>query len=934
MKKLRTEEEWNNLSMTDRAKYIKTGVESGLTDLESIKKAYNIYAEGGPMEESQQQDSSPEENTAEESTLPIKRSPILPTKRSPVLSKGKYDSYVPIKVEEDPSAYKERDRMISYYSRNIPYNEVNKAVEALQKEGATKAQIAGMLGNANAETHNLQGGKQTNGKAVGYYQLEGDHRAKYERFLRENNLPDNLASESIYAYRYMKEDTSKRTPYETQDSRYWRDKWSKQGVYQGITTKDALRKWNQNNPDSTSDAFLNLFEKAGFPRDQIRRDYSSQFYFDPNIKWEDYFPNIKAFGGGINKFAIGGPQKTELYAPPTYKAISPDEFLANIINPDFQHQSDRLNPVSIKTEEDIKQEVPEQPILRAQDKSEEALAAFHDKNPLAETAFGRWYNDVAAPVLYWTPGAGTGMMLADIKRDTENQDYLQAGLGLGLLGIPYGGNVGKAIKNTGKLIKKYTQPRLVPFAFEDSYKSKVLPNIKPSTRGGIKVVRERMESHNNRIKDYYRKLYREDFDSVVRDLENRYGNVDAYKNISPEYLYFSHINKLDPHSKETFNKFIERQSHFYRGVFDVPEKSVEEALTYALNNKSKGIDLTKGVKRGGDRWNTQGGLYSTESREVAERFAKDFKKEGQNGYVGLIRHNFDIDPNLSVEEGLRQYKRNFFYGDIIDGYNQSLGNYRGIISQYMDNAHELVWLTNQPKEKVGEIVNLTRYENQPLRTDRWTSPELKNNPETFMAFTAPFNFETLLNFSRMIGPRKDGEVVMKRIKKHNELLQKHNKRATGFGVDSDTLRDILNIKDFTKELNKKSVLTRWDKQGVAKIIKERLRINMNHLKDKKKIQRVLAELDKAELNAGIPDGFDGVTSYSKQYLKRLEKEVLHYYKVLNNLPVEFWKREYQLPESFIRKIKSKVKNYEELNNKYLEYLDECAELPYDEALQY
>lgn len=329
--------EWNNLSMTDRAKYIKTGVESGLFNMKDIKKAYKIYAEGGPMEDYASEDTQTEEDNYNEEAKPVeaKRSTILPIKRSPILSKNKYDSYVPAKVEEDPNTYEERDRFINYYGKDIPYNEVNKAVEALQKEGATKAQIAGMLGNAYAETR-LQGGRQYNGPAVGYYQLEGEHRANYERFLRQHNLPDNLANESVYAYRYMEDGPNKKTPYESQDSKYWKNKWSKAPVYQGITTKDALRKWSQNNPDSTSDAFLNLFEKAGFPRDQIRRDHSSQFYFDPNINWEEYFPNIKA---------MGGPLDSEVYIDHSYvpyKPMNPEDYAKIIMNPVFQHQSDRL----------------------------------------------------------------------------------------------------------------------------------------------------------------------------------------------------------------------------------------------------------------------------------------------------------------------------------------------------------------------------------------------------------------------------------------------------------------------------------------------------------------------------------------------------------------------------------------------------------------
>lgn len=40
---------WNNLSLQDRADYIKLGVQSGLRDIDSVKSLYNQYAKGGPV---------------------------------------------------------------------------------------------------------------------------------------------------------------------------------------------------------------------------------------------------------------------------------------------------------------------------------------------------------------------------------------------------------------------------------------------------------------------------------------------------------------------------------------------------------------------------------------------------------------------------------------------------------------------------------------------------------------------------------------------------------------------------------------------------------------------------------------------------------------------------------------------------------------------
>lgn len=40
---------WNDLSMKDKASYIRMGVENGITDLDTIREVYNKFAEGGDL---------------------------------------------------------------------------------------------------------------------------------------------------------------------------------------------------------------------------------------------------------------------------------------------------------------------------------------------------------------------------------------------------------------------------------------------------------------------------------------------------------------------------------------------------------------------------------------------------------------------------------------------------------------------------------------------------------------------------------------------------------------------------------------------------------------------------------------------------------------------------------------------------------------------
>ena len=42
---------WNDLSMRERAAYIKAGVNNGIYDLNIIRNYYNSFANGGPLDD-------------------------------------------------------------------------------------------------------------------------------------------------------------------------------------------------------------------------------------------------------------------------------------------------------------------------------------------------------------------------------------------------------------------------------------------------------------------------------------------------------------------------------------------------------------------------------------------------------------------------------------------------------------------------------------------------------------------------------------------------------------------------------------------------------------------------------------------------------------------------------------------------------------------
>lgn len=58
--------EWNKLSMADRAAYIKLSIDNGITDLATIRDTYNKFAEGGPKDNNTNEEETYFELTADD----------------------------------------------------------------------------------------------------------------------------------------------------------------------------------------------------------------------------------------------------------------------------------------------------------------------------------------------------------------------------------------------------------------------------------------------------------------------------------------------------------------------------------------------------------------------------------------------------------------------------------------------------------------------------------------------------------------------------------------------------------------------------------------------------------------------------------------------------------------------------------------------------
>lgn len=247
---------------------------------------------------------------------------------------------------------------------------------------------------------------------------------------------------------------------------------------------------------------------------------------------------------------------------------------------------------------------------------------------------------------------------------------------------------------------------------------------------------------------YKTKVYRRPIsNSIVNNPRTRKLLTD-----NPEYHQFlNEIAKdseyiLDPYDQNLVSAFIDRQSTSIRGVH-APTK--EKAIQYLTETESNRL-LT-----GGDRLKTHGGLYTSNTTNVADRF-KNPMTGVEDGYVAVLRDNYVNDTSLPIEKQLYNLRRQSIFGansSPLGGtsyYNSYLGQARDrakyIEANYVGRANDgsgyerayyprKVTLKDfldgiRLKDRPVSIIELKHYPNQINKHGRWGSDiisELNNN---------------------------------------------------------------------------------------------------------------------------------------------------------------------------------------------------------------
>lgn len=130
---------------------------------------------------------------------------------------------------------------------------------------------------------------------------------------------------------------------------------------------------------------------------------------------------------------------------------------------------------------------------------------------------------------------------------------------------------------------------------------------------------------------------------------------------NPEYYEFIQRTGLDPMSQETVDKFMLRQGTSLRGVTANNPMNAQKYLTETEVGR---------VMTGGDRLITNGGLYTSNSTGIADAFKNPTSNKEESGYVGTLFHDFQTDKTQPIAEQLKQYRDKVGFsneGDIFAG---------------------------------------------------------------------------------------------------------------------------------------------------------------------------------------------------------------------------------------------------------------------------
>lgn len=224
---------------------------------------------------------------------------------------------------------------------------------------------------------------------------------------------------------------------------------------------------------------------------------------------------------------------------------------------------------------------------------------------------------------------------------------------------------------------------------------------------------------------------------TTKELEKAYYDL---MNHNPEYYAFLKETNLPWNKQSTVDEFLKRQQTSLRGVY---ANNKETAKNYLTTIQAKRI--------GGDRLDTNGGLYSSNSTGIAYAF-KNPNNGISNGYVGKLLYDFDIDKTKPIADQLRQARMKIVRGghnNVFAGtkfYPQSIKEARkqgavavednyGRSNGDVLNVTERAYFPGSAKQDKLTLQNLEEYLAQENKRGRWNTSgvdKMKGDEELFI----------------------------------------------------------------------------------------------------------------------------------------------------------------------------------------------------------
>lgn len=255
---------------------------------------------------------------------------------------------------------------------------------------------------------------------------------------------------------------------------------------------------------------------------------------------------------------------------------------------------------------------------------------------------------------------------------------------------------------------------------------------------------------NREEKDRFKQIYRKKAtDNAFTEMHTpiRYGfnkgiiaDYDDLMNHNPEYYKFLEETNLPWNEQSTIDAFLKRQKTSLRGVYADDKEIAKKYLTEI-----------QAKRKGGDRLDTNGGLYSSNSTGIADAF-KNPNNGLSNGYIGKLHYDFGINRDKPIADQLRQArmkivrggKNNVFAGTkyypksikearkqgavaIEDNYGRSNGD--------VLNVTERAYLPGSAKQDKLTLQNLEEYLAQENQRGRWNTSgvdKMKGDEELFI----------------------------------------------------------------------------------------------------------------------------------------------------------------------------------------------------------